>query len=52
MLKSLLGLKLLASIVFDNIANEPQNWLMEEDVYPDKLTSITLGRLLATSGSV
>ncbi len=50
-LKSLSGLKLLAPIVLDDVANEFKNRLMEEDAHLDKLTSITLGRLLA-SGSI
>lgn len=40
------GIKLLAPIILDNVANEPKDKLIEEDTRLDKLFSITLGRLL------
>ena len=48
-LKTLSGIKLLAPIILDDVANEPKDKLIEEDTRLDKLSSITLGRLLGNS---
>lgn len=48
-LNILSDLKLLVSIILDNIANQFKDKLIEEDVRFDKLSSIILGCLLGNS---
>ena len=50
-LKTLPGIKLLAPIILDDVANKPKDKLIEEDTRLNKLSSITLGQLLGTDSN-
>ena len=47
-LKTLLEIKLLVLIIFNNVANESKDKLIEEDTHFNKLSFIIFGQLLGT----